>query len=50
MYEWVSPDALIPVHGEYRHLKEQVKFQNYAVLINKCSYKMVMLLKLIKVL
>ena len=26
MYEWVSPDALIPVHGEYRHLKEQVKF------------------------
>ena len=26
MYEWVSPDALIPVHGEYRHLKEQVNF------------------------
>ena len=26
MYEWVSPNALIPVHGEYRHLKEQVNF------------------------
>ncbi len=26
MYEWISPDAVIPVHGEYRHLNEQVKF------------------------
>ena len=26
MYDWVSPDLLIPVHGEYRHLEEQIKF------------------------
>ena len=26
MYDWVSPHSVIPVHGEYRHLKEQVKF------------------------
>ena len=26
MYEWVSPDSVIPVHGEYRHLREQVNF------------------------
>ena len=26
MYEWISPDSVIPVHGEYRHLNEQVKF------------------------
>ena len=26
MYSWISPDTVIPVHGEYRHLKEQVKF------------------------
>ena len=26
MYEWVSPNALFLVHGEYRHLNEQVNF------------------------
>ncbi len=26
MYEWVSPELLIPVHGEYRHLKEHIRF------------------------
>ncbi len=26
MYDWVSPDSLIPVHGEYRHLKEHHSF------------------------
>ena len=26
MYEWVLPDLLIPVHGEYRHLDEHIKF------------------------
>ncbi len=26
MYEWVSPNLLIPVHGEYRHLLEHIKF------------------------
>ena len=30
MYEWISPDAVIPVHGEYRHLNEQVKFSKLA--------------------
>ena len=28
MYEWISPDILIPVHGEYRHLEEHRKFAN----------------------
>ncbi len=26
MYEWISPDLLIPIHGEYRHLEEHVRF------------------------
>jgi ribonuclease J len=26
MYEWMRPKALIPVHGEMRHLKEQARF------------------------
>ena len=26
MYNWVSPDLLIPNHGEYRHLEEHIKF------------------------
>ena len=26
MYDWISPDLLIPVHGEYRHLDEHIKF------------------------
>ena len=26
MYEWVSPNLLIPVHGEYRHLEEHIRF------------------------
>ena len=26
MYDWVSPKSLIPVHGEYRHLKEHHAF------------------------
>ena len=29
MYEWVSPDSVIPVHGEYRHLREQVNFSKF---------------------
>jgi len=28
MYEWICPDILIPVHGEYRHLVEHSKFAN----------------------
>lgn len=26
MYNWISPELLIPIHGEYRHLHEHVKF------------------------
>jgi ribonuclease J len=26
MYEWISPDLLIPVHGEYRHLNEHIEY------------------------
>ena len=26
MYGWIRPDALIPVHGEMRHLMEQARF------------------------
>ncbi len=33
MYEWISPKLLIPVHGEYRHLQEHVKFSK------KCGIK-----------
>ncbi len=33
MYEWVSPNLLIPVHGEYRHLLEHVRFSK------KCGIK-----------
>ena len=28
MYRWVKPKCIIPVHGEYRHLKEHAKFAN----------------------
>ena len=33
MYDWVSPKSLIPVHGEYRHLKEHHAFSK------KCGIK-----------
>ena len=33
MYDWVSPKSLIPVHGEYRHLKEHSAFAK------KCGIK-----------
>ena len=26
MYEWVDPDLLIPIHGEFSHLNEHIKF------------------------
>ena len=26
MYKWIKPNSLIPVHGEHRHMKEQINF------------------------
>ena len=26
MYEWVNPDLLIPIHGEFSHLNEHIRF------------------------
>ncbi len=26
MYKWIRPKCLIPVHGEHRHMKEQINF------------------------
>ena len=26
MYKWIKPKTLIPVHGEHRHMKEQINF------------------------
>ena len=26
MYKWIKPNCLIPVHGEHRHMKEQINF------------------------
>ena len=26
MYNWIKPKTLIPVHGEHRHMKEQINF------------------------
>ncbi|MAJ86194.1 MAG: MBL fold metallo-hydrolase [Candidatus Pelagibacter sp.] len=26
MYSWIKPNCVIPVHGEHRHLKEQISF------------------------
>ena len=26
LYKWLTPDALVPMHGEYRHLREQKNF------------------------
>jgi len=26
MYDWIRPNTLIPVHGEHRHMKEQINF------------------------
>ena len=28
MYNWIKPNCLIPVHGEHRHMKEQINFAN----------------------
>jgi len=28
MYKWIKPKSLIPVHGEHRHMKEQINFAN----------------------
>ena len=33
MYDMVLPDLLIPIHGEYRHLNEHIKFSK------KCGIK-----------
>ncbi len=33
IYDWVAPDVLIPVHGEYRHLNEHINFAK------KCGIK-----------
>ena len=33
MYEWISPNTIIPVHGEFKHLNEHA---NYA---KKCGIK-----------
>ena len=26
MYEWISPNTIIPVHGEFKHLSEHANF------------------------
>ena len=28
MYNWIKPQSVIPVHGEHRHMKEQINFAN----------------------
>ena len=28
MYNWIKPKSVIPVHGEHRHMKEQINFAN----------------------
>ncbi len=28
MYNWIKPNCIIPVHGEHRHMKEQINFAN----------------------
>ena len=33
MYDWILPDLLIPIHGEYRHLNEHIKYSK------KCGIK-----------
>ena len=33
MYDWISPNLIIPVHGEFRHLNEQANFAK------KCGIK-----------
>ena len=33
MYDWISPNLIIPVHGEFRHLNEQANF------CKKCGIK-----------
>ena len=40
MYDWVSPNTLIPVHGEYR-LKEHHSFQEIVELKIKFLWRMV---------
>ena len=30
MYDWVKPNFLIPIHGEYLHLKEHVNFAKHS--------------------
>jgi len=34
MYEWIKPKSLIPVHGEHRHMKEQINFANEMKIFN----------------
>lgn len=35
MYDWVSPSLLIPIHGEYQHLIEHVKFSKQCGIKNQ---------------
>ena len=30
MYDWVKPNFLIPIHGEYLHLKEHAHFAKHS--------------------
>tara|TARA_B100000965_G_scaffold258694_1_gene218054 strand:+ start:21 stop:1679 length:1659 start_codon:yes stop_codon:yes gene_type:complete len=34
MYNWIKPNCLIPVHGEHRHMKEQINFAYEMKILN----------------
>ena len=34
MYKWIKPKTLIPVHGEHRHMKEQINFAYEMKILN----------------
>ncbi len=34
MYNWIKPKSLIPVHGEHRHMKEQINFAKEMKIFN----------------
>ena len=34
MYKWIKPKTLIPVHGEHRHMKEQINFAHEMKILN----------------
>ena len=40
MYDWIRPEIIVPVHGEFRHMFEQARFARRAASPTASSRRM----------